>query len=525
MTMQTDIEINQTAQLTPIHQIASRLGMASAIEQYGEFKAKINLNKIQPKQDTNAQLILVTSINPTPAGEGKTTTTIGLADAINRLGQSAIVCLREPALGPVFGKKGGATGGGYAQVAPMEDINLHFNGDFSAIASAHNLLAAMVDNHIHHGNKLDFQQVLWRRVIDMNDRSLRQQFDIVVASEVMAIVCLVHHASDLEYRLGNITVGINSHNQAITARQLHANAAMAALLKDAIKPNLVQTLYATPAIIHGGPFANIAHGCNSVIATQLAMQYADYVVTEAGFGSDLGAEKFLNIKCRKSGLWPNVVVIVATVRAVKSHGHGDLVQGYYNLQHHIHNMRSNFALPTVVCINHFKDDSHSDIQQLKHLIEASGVPAVVSQHWEKGPEGAIELARVVMDQVGKNAPQFVYEDTMPFEQKLNHIIQKVYAGKQVLLSESQKAYLQNLDQQYAHYPVCIAKTHSSLSCDPNFLGIPSQHDFTVREFRLCTGAEYLVVLMGDIVTLPGLPEYPAAEKIGINAQGLVFGLN
>jgi formate--tetrahydrofolate ligase len=531
--MLTDIQINQVSKLKPIKQIAKKLNIAGCIQPYGEFKAKINLNSLILDPSHKAKLILVTSINPTPAGEGKTTTTIGLADALCSLGKKALVCLREPALGPVFGKKGGATGGGLAQVAPMEDINLHFNGDFAAIAAAHNLLAAMVDNHIYHGNKLDIQTISWRRVIDMNDRSLRDRFDIVVASEVMAILCLVDDAQQLEQRLGNITVGFTSKGKAITARHLKAHGAMTALLKEAIKPNLVQTLAGTPAIIHGGPFANIAHGCNSVIATRLGLALTDYVVTEAGFGSDLGAEKFLDIKCRKSGLWPDASVIVATIRAVKAHGKGELTQGFYNLHQHILNMRDNFHLPTVVCMNQFADDTSKDIQTLTKLIQQTGVTAVLSNHWAKGAKGAQPLAKAVMlliessntNKAAEKRQHFIYQDGASFEEKINLVISKVYAGKQALLTDQQRQYLKKLDSQYSHYPICIAKTHSSLSTDADFLGIPTHHQYPIREFRLCTGAEYLVVLMGDIVTLPGLPENPAAERIGLSPAGDITGLS
>jgi len=523
--MQSDIAINQSSSLKPIHEIAQLLHINHAIEPYGQVKAKVNPSLIKPHSAQHpSHLILVTSINPTPAGEGKTTSTIGLADGLRLLGKNAVVCLREPALGPVFGKKGGATGGGYAQVAPMEEINLHFTGDFAAIASAHNLLAAMIDNHIHHGNTLDIQKVTWRRVIDMNDRSLRDKFDIVVASEVMAIICLIHDASELEKRLGNITVGYNSQNQAITARQLKASGAMAALLKEAIKPNLVQTLAGTPAFIHGGPFANIAHGCNSVIATRLAMQLADYVVTEAGFGSDLGAEKFIDIKCRKSGLWPDACVIVATIRAVKAHGQGNLADGFYNLRHHIQHMQG-FNLPVLVCINQFKDDTAQDIAQLTQHIAQMGVTAVLSNHWAHGAQGARDFAQAVIDICQSRPAQFSYPEQASFEQKIQQVIQRAYAGNHLSLTNDQREKLADLDSKYSHYPVCIAKTHSSLSTQPDLLGLPEQHSYRVREFRLCTGAEYLVVLMGDIVTLPGLPAQPAAERIGVDADGHIFGLN
>lgn len=525
--MNSDIVINQSADLRPIVDIAKELGIDDAIEQYGPYKAKIDTFKLKVRDIAKpGKLILVTSINPTAAGEGKTTTTIGLSDALNLIGKKSIVCLREPAIGPVFGMKGGATGGGYAQVAPMEDINLHFTGDFSAIASAHNLLAAMVDNHIHQGNHLGIDKVTWRRVIDMNDRKLRDGFDIVVASEVMAVLCLVNDINELKERLGNITVGYNSDGNNVTARDLKANGAMAALLKNAIKPNLVQTLHGNPAIIHGGPFANIAHGCNSVIATKLGMQLADFTVTEAGFGSDLGAEKFLDIKCRKSGLWPDAVVIVATVRAVRLHGAGNLQKGFYNLRHHIKNISDNYNLPVVVCINKFSDDADDNIHWIRSSVSALGVEAVLATHWKDGAEGAVDLANAVIKLSNKETkPRFVYADSDTLKMKIEKIIRNVYGGRDCKISQEDQKKLQLWDKTYRHYPICIAKTHSSLSTNPDFMGIPSGEIFSVRALRLCTGAEYIVVLMGNIVTLPGLPLHPSAEKIDIDNDGNITGLN
>lgn len=535
--MKSDIEISQQTELKPICDVAQNLGILNAIENYGPFKAKIDIAKIdsavlntsQTADQSNLKknkLVLVTSINPTAAGEGKTTTTIGLSDALNHIGHSSIVCLREPALGPVFGKKGGATGGGYAQVAPMDEINLHFTGDFHAIAAAHNLLSAMVDNHIYHGNALGIQELVWRRVIDMNDRSLRANFDIVVASEVMAILCLVDNFQSLKLRLGNITVGYDQHQQAVTAKQLKAEGAMAALLKEAIKPNLVQTLHGNPAIIHGGPFANIAHGCNSVIATKLGMQLAEFTVTEAGFGSDLGAEKFLDIKCRKSGIWPDVVVIVATIKAIKLHGQGDLKKGFYNLAHHIQNIRNNFNLPVVVGINRYTTDTPEEIAWLKEEVASLGVEAVLSSHWSDGAIGAVELANKVVEMSARQSrPQFVYADEDPLSVKIQKVIRQVYGGADIDLSEALLKKLNAWDKSYRHFPICIAKTHSSLSAEPNFSGIPKDEVYPIKEFRLCTGAEYLVVMMGNIITLPGLPKVPAAEHIDINSDGYIIGLS
>ena len=525
--MKSDIVINQNTPLRPVSSLAEALGIVDAIEEYGKFKAKIDPSKIKDAPISKAvKLILVTSINPTAAGEGKTTTTIGLSDALNLIGKQSLVCLREPALGPVFGKKGGATGGGYAQVAPMEDINLHFTGDFSAIASAHNLLAAIVDNHIHHGNALGIGTVTWRRAIDVNDRALRAGFDIVVASEVMAILCLVNNIQELKQRLGNITIGYTDDQYPITARDLKAEGAMAALLKDALKPNLVQTLHNNPAIIHGGPFANIAHGCNSVIATKLSMKLADYTVTEAGFGSDLGAEKFLDIKCRKSGIWPNAVVIVATIKAIKLHGAGDLKQGFYNLEHHIKNIANNFDLPTTVCINKYSNDTIDEINWLINEVSKLGIAAIVSSHWADGATGAVNLAQHVAEMAQQESNiKFVYADTDTFSTKIQKVIQKVYGGKDYKISEDDRKKLIQWDEKYPHYPICIAKTHSSLSANPLFSGIPVNETYHIRELKICTGAEYLVVMMGNIITLPGLPQNPAAENINISQTGNITGIS
>ena len=538
--MKTDIQINRAANLQYIGEIAHDLNVY--IEQYGPRKAKIALmdEDWHAKAPLKAKLILVTAVTPTPAGEGKTTTTIGLADGLRKLDYKSIVCLREPALGPVFGMKGGATGGGYAQVAPMEDINLHFTGDFHAVASAHNLLASLVDNHLHWGNKLklDTNNITWRRVIDMNDRALRDVcvglgahnsvtrqsgFDIVVASEVMAILCLANDFKDLKKRLGKITVGYTLDGKPVTAKQLKAHGSMAALLKDAVKPNLVQTLEGTPALIHGGPFANIAHGCNSVIATKLAMKLADYVVTEAGFGADLGAEKFINIKCRKSGVKPDVVVLVATVRAVKHQGN------YDNLDKHISNIKTWYNLPCVVAINKFKGDTDEEINELQnHITETFNIEAVVSTHFADGGVGATELAHEVVIAIEQSNKQveFTYEDSDLLLAKLNKVARKIYNAHDVEMDAKVLARLDELQADYGHYPICIAKTQSSFSDDPtnkNAATLP--HTLTVRELRLCTGAEFIVAVCGNIMTMPGLPAKPNAEKITINSAGAIEGLD
>ena len=538
--MKSDIQINRAANLQYIGEIAADLNVYT--EPYGTRKAKIALMEEDwhAKAPLKAKLILVTAITPTPAGEGKTTTTIGLADGLRKLDYKSIVCLREPALGPVFGMKGGATGGGYAQVAPMDEINLHFTGDFHAVASAHNLLASMIDNHLHWGNKLrlDTNNIAWRRVSDMNDRALRDVcvglgahnsvtrqtgFDIVVASEVMAILCLAENFKDLKKRLGKITVGYTLDGKPVTAKDLKAHGSMAALLKDAVKPNLVQTLEGTPALIHGGPFANIAHGCNSVIATKLAMKLADYVVTEAGFGADLGAEKFINIKCRKSGVKPDVVVLVATVRAIKHQGN------YDNLDRHISNIRTWYNLPCVVAINKFKGDTEEEITDLiTHVRETFGIEAVVNHSWADGGVGATELAHEVIMVIDQSSSQvqFTYDDEDLLDTKIYKIARKIYGATEVVMDAKVAVRLTELQKDYGNYPVCIAKTQSSFSDDPtNKKAATEGHVLTVRELRLCTGAEFIVAVCGNIMTMPGLPEVPNAERIGIDKNGRIEGLD
>jgi formate--tetrahydrofolate ligase len=538
--MKSDIQINRAANLQYIGEIAHDLNVYTV--PYGTRKAKIALmdKDWHAKAPLKAKLILVTAITPTPAGEGKTTTTIGLADGLRKLDYKSIVCLREPALGPVFGMKGGATGGGYSQVAPMDEINLHFTGDFHAVASAHNLLASLVDNHLHWGNKLnlDTNNITWRRVIDMNDRALRDVcvglgahnsvtrqtgFDIVVASEVMAILCLAEDFKDLKKRLGKITVGYTLDGKPVTAKDLRAHGSMAALLKDAVKPNLVQTLEGTPALIHGGPFANIAHGCNSVIATKLAMKLADYVVTEAGFGADLGAEKFINIKCRKSGVKPDVVVLVATVKAIKHQGN------YDNLDRHIANIKTHYNLPCVVAINKFKGDTEEEIQDLiTHVQETFGIEAVVNHSWADGGVGAQELAHEVVMAIENSSRQvaFTYADDDHLDTKIYKIARMIYGASDIAMDAKVARHLAELQQDYGHYPICIAKTQSSFSDDPtNKMAATDGHVLTVRELRLCTGAEYIVAVCGNIMTMPGLPEQPNAEKISIDKNGNIEGLD
>ena len=556
--MLSDIEIAQAATLLPITKVSEKLGIpASELEPYGHYKAKVSLSYVQAlEKKPSGRLILMTAISPTPAGEGKTTTSVGLADALNRIGQKAVVCLREPSLGPVFGMKGGAAGGGYAQVVPMEDINLHFTGDFSAIALANNLLAAMLDNHIHHGNELqiDMRRITWKRVVDMNDRALREivvslggarngyprqdGFDIVVASEVMAIFCLATSLHDLKERLGNIVVGYTRAGFAVTARDLKAHGAMTVLLKDALKPNLVQTLEGTPAFIHGGPFANIAHGCNSVIATRTGLRLADYVVTEAGFGADLGAEKFVDIKCRKSGLRPDVVVIVATMRALKYHGGLDITQvatenlealerGIPNLERHVNNVRVHFGLPCVVAINQFPFDTPAEVELLQRKMAHHGVPVVVARHWAEGGKGAEELAHRVVEMIDSTPAdfKFTYEDEMPLWGKIEAIAKKLYGAGEVTADVKIRKQIKKLqDDGYGHYPVCIAKTQYSFSTDPELRGAPLGHAVNVREVRLSAGAQFIVVLCGDIMTLPGLPKVPSATRIDLDDDGKVVGL-
>jgi formate--tetrahydrofolate ligase len=515
--MNPDFLINQEAKLELIPDVAQKAGLRD-IEFYGKYIAKIDPSEFTNKP-RKAKLVLVTAVSPTPAGEGKTTTTIGLSDALCNMGHNSIVCLREPALGPVFGMKGGATGGGYSQVAPSDKINLHFTGDFHAVASAHNLLAAMIDNHIHQGNALGIDNVTWRRVIDMNDRALRNQFDIVVASEVMAILCLSTSPGDLRDRLERIVIGYNKEKE-VTSGDLRAAGAMAALLVEAIKPNLVQTLENNPAFVHGGPFANIAHGCNSVIATDLAMKLGDYVVTEAGFASELGAEKFIDIKSKVSGLNPDVVVIVATVRALKHHGNEDLTAGFGNLKAHIVNIKNNFNLRTVVCINKFKDDTQEDLDYIQHNAKEYADDCVISNHWAKGSEGALDLANSVVCTASKSDGKitYVYEDTDHFTVKISKIAKKVYGVKDVLFPIEIQAQLRDLQEKYGKFPICISKTHKSI------LPIPGQNYVWVSNVELRAGAGFIVVKLGDVITLPGLPEKPSAENIDV-VDGKIIGIN
>jgi formate--tetrahydrofolate ligase len=553
----SDISIAQRAILKPIGEIAAGLGIPAAnIENYGHYKAKIGLDYVETLKDrSDGKLILVTALSPTPAGEGKTTTTVGLGDALNKIGKKAVICLREPSLGPVFGMKGGAAGGGYAQVVPMEDINLHFTGDFSAIGLAHNLLAALIDNHIFHGNELGFdvRRITWKRVLDMNDRALREitvglggasngfpresGFDIVVASEVMAIFCLAKSLADVKERLGRIVVGYRRDLDPIRASDLNAQGAMTVLLKDAIKPNLVQTLENNPAFIHGGPFANIAHGCNSVIATSTALKLADYVVTEAGFGADLGAEKFIDIKCRKSGLRPSAVVIVGTVRALKYHGGCDVAdlgrenlsaldKGIANLQRHVNNVRNHYGMPCVVSVNHFTADTDAEHSLLASRLAELGVPMALARHWALGGAGATELARKVVEiaQTGGPGFRFVYEDQQSLWEKIKAVAVKIYGAADISADAKVRARLDQLQKHYGNYPVCIAKTQYSFSTDPGSRGAPSGHVVNIREVRLAAGAEFIVAICGDVMTMPGLPKVPSADKIDIDAHGRVVGL-
>jgi formate--tetrahydrofolate ligase len=562
--MKSDIEIAQAATMQPIIELAAKcLNIPSvALEPHGHYKAKLSLGHLKSLADKpDGKLILVTAISPTPAGEGKTTTTVGLGDALNRIGKKTVIALREPSLGPVFGVKGGAAGGGFAQVVPMEDINLHFTGDFNAIALANNLLAAMLDNHIHQGNALniDVNKIAWRRVMDMNDRALRDiviglggsangtpresGFDIVVASEVMAVLCLADSLADLKKRLGNIVVGYSRATNAIasapvTARDLGADGAMTVLLRDAIKPNLVQTLENNPAILHGGPFANIAHGCNSVIATKAALKMGDYVVTEAGFGADLGAEKFIDIKCRKAGLKPSAVVVVATVRALKFHGGVQIAElakenlaalaaGMSNLERHVRNIREVFGLPCVVSINHRTEDTLAEVHAIESRMNALGVPVVVAMHWAKGGAGAEALAHQVvsMAQAHDGSMNFVYPDEMPLWDKMRAVATKIYGASDISASAKVRAEIERLQVSgYGHFPVCVAKTQMSFSTDPALKGAPSNHVVNVREVRLAAGAEFVVMVCGDIMTMPGLPKEPAALRIDIDDNGKITGL-
>ena len=542
--------------MRPINEIAATLGIETEnLEAYGKYKAKVNLKYLDALPvRKDSKLILVTAISPTPAGEGKTTTTVGLADALRHIGKNAMIALREPSLGPVFGMKGGATGGGLAQVVPMEDINLHFTGDFSAIACAHNLLAALVDNHIYHGNELaiDIRRVVWKRVIDMNDRALREiiqslggvgngyprsdGFDIVVASEIMAIFCLATSIDDLKVRIGRIVVGYRSDKTPVLASDLKAQGAMTVILKDAFQPNLVQSMENTPAFIHGGPFANIAHGCNSVVATTSAMKLADYVVTEAGFGADLGAEKFINIKCRKSGLRPSACVLVATVRAIKYHGGADLKNittenlaaleaGIVNLERHIKNITSVYNLPLVVSINHFTSDTKAEIELLQSRVEALGVKRVLATHWADGGGGAADLAHAVVELCEQpEQMKFVYEDGQSLWEKVTAVATKIYGAKQVTADAKVINQLKEFQASgYGHFPICVAKTQYSFTTDSSLRGAPSDHTINIREVRLSAGAEFIVMICGDVMTMPGLPKNPAAERIDY-VDGKVIGI-
>ena len=554
--MKTDIEIAQSTQLKPIQEIARTAGVPEEyLELYGRYKAKIDYRLLNETQAPNGKLILVTAINPTPAGEGKTTTTVGLADGMRRLGKNTLVALREPSLGPVFGVKGGAAGGGYAQVVPMEDINLHFTGDFHAIGAANNLLAAMLDNHIQQGNALgiDVKRITWKRCVDMNDRQLRNivdglggrmqgvpredGFDITVASEVMAVLCLASSIPDLKARLSRIIVGYTYDDKPVTAGDLKAAGAMTALLKDALKPNLVQTLEGTPAFIHGGPFANIAHGCNSVMATRMALKLGDYAVTEAGFGADLGAEKFLDIKCRMAGLTPDAVVLVATVRALKHHGGAAktelntenleaLERGLPNLLRHVENITQVYGLPCVVAINRFPTDTEAELKLVEDKCRALGVNVALSEVWAKGGEGGLALAREVIRLCeSENHFRFAYDLDQSIEDKLRAIVTKVYHGKDVIPTPNAKKQLKQLtDLGFGALPICMAKTQYSFSDDQTLLGAPEDFTVTVRNLKVSAGAGFLVALTGDIMTMPGLPKVPAAEKIDVDENGKITGL-
>ena len=557
MSHPTDIEIARAASKMPIQDIGAKLGIsANDLVPFGHDKAKVSAEFIAAQAGReDGKLILVTAINPTPAGEGKTTTTVGLVDGLNAIGKQATVCIREASLGPCFGMKGGAAGGGYAQVVPMEDMNLHFTGDFHAITSAHNLLSAMIDNHIYWGNKLDIDQrrVSWRRVVDMNDRALRDivtslggvsngfprqaGFDITVASEVMAILCLANDLEDLQQRLGDIIVAYRRDRTPVFCRDIKADGAMTVLLAQALQPNLVQTLENNPAFVHGGPFANIAHGCNSVIATQTALKLSDYVVTEAGFGADLGAEKFLNIKCRKAGLSPSVVVLVATVRAMKMNGgvaradlgteNVDAVKaGCANLGRHIENLKS-FGVPVVVAVNHFLGDTDAEVAALQDYVSAQGSEAIISRHWELGSKGSAELATRVAEIADSDSSNFapIYPDDMPLFEKIETIAKRIYRADEVLADKKIRDQLAQWEEQgYGHLPVCMAKTQYSFSTDPNQRGAPTGHSVPVREVRLSAGAGFIVAICGEIMTMPGLPSVPAAESIRLNDDGEIEGL-
>ncbi len=557
MSYKTDIQIAREAKKRPIQEIGAKLGIPSDdLLPFGHDKAKVSAEFIKAqvgKED--GKLILVTAINPTPAGEGKTTTTVGLADGLNAIGKQAAICIREASLGPCFGMKGGAAGGGYAQVVPMEDMNLHFTGDFHAITSAHNLLSAMIDNHIYWGNELEIDQrrVVWRRVVDMNDRALRDivtslggvsngfprqsGFDITVASEVMAILCLSNDLEDLQKRLGDIIVAYRRDRTPIYCRDIKADGAMTVLLEQAMQPNLVQTLENNPAFVHGGPFANIAHGCNSVVSTKTALKLADYVVTEAGFGADLGAEKFMNIKCRKAGLAPDCVVLVATIRAMKMNGgvaRADLgpenieavKEGCANLGRHIGNLKS-FGVPVVVAINHFVTDTDAEVQAVKDYVVTQGSEAILSQHWEFGSKGAVDLATRVAEIADSGISQFapLYRDDMPLMEKIDTIAKRIYRADEVIADKKIRAQLRQWeDQGFGHLPICMAKTQYSFSTDPELRGAPTGHSVPVREVRLSAGAGFIVAICGEIMTMPGLPRVPSAESIMINDEGQIDGL-
>ena len=557
MVFKSDIEIAQAASKKPIVEIAGKLGIpAEALIPYGADKAKINADFIASAQGkSDGKLILVTAVSPTPAGEGKTTTTVGLGDALNKIGKNAVMCLREPSLGPCFGMKGGAAGGGYAQVVPMTDINLHFTGDFHAIGAANNLLAALIDNHMHWDNELniDPRQVTWRRVVDMNDRALRSVtsglggyhngvvreagFDITVASEIMAIFCLATDLKDLENRLGNIVLGYTRAGEPITVRELNAHGAMTALLRDAFQPNIVQTMENNPALMHGGPFANIAHGCNSVAATKIGLKLSDYVVTEAGFGADLGAEKFFNIKCRKAGLSPDAVVLVATIKALKMQGGvakedlgaedvTALKAGLKNLERHIRNL-GKFGVPVVVAINRYTADSDAEVEAILEFCDGFGVRAISCTHWADGGEGALDLAECVAELCDSNAAQFrtLYGDDMSLWEKTATIAREIYGAEDIIADKKVRAQFARYEREgYGSYPICMAKTQYSFSTDPNLLGAPSGHHVPIREIRLAAGAEFVVVVCGAIMTMPGLPRVPAANAIRVNDEGRIEGL-
>lgn len=557
MAFLSDIEIALQTTMKPIQEIVEDLGLTDeSYDLYGKYKAKLNVRELdQLAERPNGKLILVTAITPTPAGEGKTTTSVGLADGLSAIGKKAMLALREPSLGPVFGMKGGAAGGGYAQVVPMEDINLHFTGDFHAISAANNLLAALLDNHIHHGNALqiDSRRITWKRVVDMNDRQLRHivnglqgkangvpredGFDITVASEMMAILCLSNSLTDLKEKLAKIIVGYNLNAQPVTAGDLKATGALAALLKDAIHPNVVQTLEHTPALIHGGPFANIAHGCNSVLATKMALKYADYCVTEAGFGGDLGAEKFIDIKCRMAELQPDAVVLVATIRALKMHGGvakselgaeniEAVLAGLPNLERHLSNMQETFGLPVVVAINQFPTDTQAELDAVQAACQARGVDVVISEVWEKGGAGGVALAEKVVDLAEReNHFQFAYDLEDTIEEKLNKIVQKVYGGEKAVLTPAARFEMKELERLgFGNYPICMAKTQYSFSDNPTLIGAPTDFDVTIRQLKVSAGAGFIVALTGAMMTMPGLPKVPAAEGIDVDEFGTITGL-